>query len=107
MSLDVSAADGEGAAIDPPDPTHLDTQIWHISPNLAEALADCFAALDDDERAILWLKRVERWSAKKLAATYGLTQNAVNLRVARTAQRVKQCLATKGFVLDDIWSEEA
>ncbi len=74
--------------------TQADT--WeHIAPHLDDALGE----LSEPDRAALLLRYFERKSAREMAQTLGVTDEAAQKRVSRAVERLREFFAKRGITV--------
>lgn len=66
---------------------------------LRELLDEFLATLPTDERRLFVGRYWYAYTPKILSRAYGMTQNAVNLRVMRTREKLKAFLAERGYTV--------
>ncbi|WP_157665208.1 RNA polymerase sigma factor [Mariniblastus fucicola] len=72
-----------------PEPQPLD---WLLKQEQSQSLESAIGSLDEESREILMLKYTENWSYKQLADRLGITEKAVERRLARARNRMRSSL---------------
>lgn len=74
------------------DPQPLD---WLLKKEQSQSLAAAIDSLDQESREILTLKYTENWSYKQLAEHLGTTEKAVERKLARARQKMRNTLKSE------------
>lgn len=85
------------------EPQPLD---WLLKQEREHSLDQAIRSLDDDSREILMLKYTENWSYKQLADRLGITEKAVERRLARARQKMRRSLKHMNIHPQDIPNEK-
>jgi RNA polymerase sigma-70 factor (ECF subfamily) len=83
-------------AVPPADPLG-----WLMREERLALTREAMARLDGRDAEVLLLKYGERWSYRQIAEHLGLTEKAVDCRLLRARERLRQQLATIGIKGDD------
>lgn len=83
------------AKLTTPEPQPLD---WLLEKEKSRSLNAAIESLDEDSREILMLKYTENWSYKQLAQHLGITEKAVERRLARARKKMRSSL--RSFNID-------
>jgi RNA polymerase sigma factor (sigma-70 family) len=74
---------------------------------LGRALAECSARLSSEQREAIELRYGARMETDAIAARLAVHRNTVNVRVFRALEKLRECLARKGFDAGDIAGDGA
>ncbi len=66
------------------------------------ALADCVARLSVEQRSVVELRYQRQLESTQIAAELGLHRNTLHVRVFRALAALRECLARKGFGMEDL-----
>lgn len=77
------------AKLTTPEPQPLD---WLLKKEKRKSLHSAIDSLDEESREILMLKYTENWSYKQLAQHLGITEKAVERRLARARKKMRNSL---------------
>lgn len=69
---------------------------------LRGALADCVARLSKEQRSVVELRYQRQLETTQIAAELGLHRNTLHVRVFRALAALRECLARKGFGMEDL-----
>lgn len=72
---------------------------------LAQALAECTSRLPDEQREAVELRYGARMETEVIAARLAVHRNTINVRVFRALDKLRECLARKGFEAADLAGE--
>jgi RNA polymerase sigma-70 factor (ECF subfamily) len=70
---------------------HIDAQQERVGQSMD--LEAALAALDDDDRAVVWLHDVEGYNHAEIAQMYGLTESFSKTRLSRARARLREWVA--------------
>jgi RNA polymerase sigma-70 factor (ECF subfamily) len=85
------------------EPQPLD---WLLKQEHEHSLQNAVNALDEESREILMLKYTENWSYKQLAQHMGITEKAVERRLARARQNMRIHLKNMNIHPQDLPNEK-
>lgn len=71
---------------------------------LAAALAECTARLNPEQRAVVELRYRGRLETDAIAERLDVHRNTVNVRIFRALEKLRECMARKGFDPGDLGS---
>jgi RNA polymerase sigma-70 factor (ECF subfamily) len=74
---------------------------------LERALAECKSRLSDEQREAIELRYASRLDSDAIATRLAVHRNTVNVRVFRALEKLRECLARKGFDAGDLSAEGA
>ncbi len=89
------AREQEAAAMNDLLTTEPDATWEEIAPQLDAALGE----LEESDREALLLRYFERKSAKEMAVTLGISDEAAQKRVNRAVERLRECFAKRGVAI--------
>lgn len=83
-------------------PTQVDPLGWLMRTERLDLTRRALARLHGRDAEILLLKYGERWSYRRIADQLGITEKAVDCRLLRARERLRQELAALGIERDDV-----
>jgi RNA polymerase sigma factor (sigma-70 family) len=87
------AREQEAAAMNELLATEPNAAWEHVAPHLDAALGE----LNEGDRDALLLRYFERKSAREMAQTLGMSEDAAQKRVSRAVERLRECFAQRGI----------
>ena len=90
----VSDLNVESPAIEPLD--------WMLNKEADQALKNCIEKLNDSQREILMLKFTENWSYRQLADRIGVSERAIEHRLAKARKTLRQLLIDANHQANDM-----
>lgn len=69
---------------------------------LRRALADCVARLSEEQRSAVELRYQRQLDSAQIVSELGVHRNTLHVRVFRALAALRECLARKGFGMEDL-----